>query len=68
LKNLTISYDFPKEWMNKIRLSAAQVYVSGENLWELSHYVGPFDPESSLTARYAYPFQRVYSVGLSLTF
>ncbi|MDR3339944.1 MAG: TonB-dependent receptor [Candidatus Symbiothrix sp.] len=68
LKNLTIGYDFPKAWLNKVYLSRAQIYLSGENLWEKQNRVGPYDPEFSGSDYYAYPFQRVYSVGLNLTF
>lgn len=74
LKNLTIAYDLPKEWIKKAKLGKLQVYLSGENLWEISHLVGPYDPEGIFdngslgVGTYAYPFQRVYSLGLNLTF
>jgi len=51
-----------------------QVYFSGENLWEKSNIKGPYDPEAIFysgnvgTTTYAYPFERVYSIGLNLTF
>lgn len=36
LKNVQIGYNLPKKLMNKAHLSAARVYVSGENLWTAS--------------------------------
>jgi hypothetical protein len=78
LKNLTVGYDLPQKWLSKVFVSKAQIYFSGENLWELSNRVGPFDPEAAGNTGYGlsagsgttggYAFQRVYSVGLNLTF
>ncbi len=74
LKNVTLAYDLPAKLLSKVFLSRAQIYVSGENLAEISHLVGPYDPESvyggnSLgTGSFTYPFERVFTVGLNLTF
>jgi TonB-linked SusC/RagA family outer membrane protein len=69
LKNVTLGYNLPLPLINKVGLSKAQVYMSGENLFEISHIVGPFDPESAArNGRLDYPFQRVFSVGIDLTF
>jgi TonB-linked SusC/RagA family outer membrane protein len=74
LKNLTIGYDLPENLISKVFLNRVQVYVSAENLWEISHLVGPYDPESvygtngSGTGSYTYPFERIFSIGLNLTF
>lgn len=69
LKNLMIGYNLPTSLINKIKLTRAQIYFSGENLWEHSNLVGPFDPESAgQNGRFNYPFQRVFSIGIDLTF
>jgi TonB-linked SusC/RagA family outer membrane protein len=74
LKTLTLGYELPQEWLRKAYLSKAQIYISGENLWELSHLVGPYDPETPYASNglgngsYTYPFARVYSIGLNITF
>jgi hypothetical protein len=69
LKNVTLGYNLPLSLINKVGLGKAQVYLSGENLFEVSHIVGPFDPESAArSGRLDYPFQRVFSVGIDLTF
>jgi TonB-linked SusC/RagA family outer membrane protein len=68
-KNLTLGYSVPIRWIEKIKLSRAQVYFSGENLWEISHMKGPYDPEQAANRGAAsYPFQRTYSIGIDLTF
>ncbi len=69
LKNLTIGYNLPKTLINKVRISNAKIYLSGENIWEKSHIKGPYDPEGIANGgKMYYPFQRVYSFGVDLTF
>lgn len=74
LKNLTIAYQLPSALASKIALSKAQVYVSGENLCEISHLMGPYDPESISgdsgigSGSFTYPFARTFSLGINLTF
>lgn len=69
LKNLMVGYSLPASLISKIKLTKVQIYFSGENLWEHSNLVGPFDPESAgQSGRFNYPFQRVFSIGLDLTF
>lgn len=46
LKNLTLSYNLPKEALDKIKFSNVRIYVSGQNLAIFTKYPGP-DPEVS---------------------
>lgn len=71
LKNLTVSYDLPSSWTQKIRLSKARVFFSGENLLTFTKLAGMFDPEAIFTANsYTseagknYPMNRVLSFGV----
>ncbi|RZM30130.1 MAG: TonB-dependent receptor [Pedobacter sp.] len=69
LKNVTLAYNFNKNWLNKIKLSGLQVYASGENLFFISKVKGAYDPEAAGgSGAMLYPFQRIYSLGLSCTF
>lgn len=69
MKNITVGWNIPKEWISKIHLSNASVYVSGENLFEFSKIKGPYDPESAGgSGAMLYPFMRTYSFGINLTF
>lgn len=48
LKNLTIDYNFPKKWVEKIHMQNARIYCSMENLWTWSpmfKHTDMFDPE-----------------------
>jgi TonB-linked SusC/RagA family outer membrane protein len=68
-KNLTVAYTLPARWVEKVRFSRAQVYFSGENLWEISRMKGAYDPEQAANnGATSYPFQRTYSIGVDLTF
>ena len=71
LKNLTISYDLPTIWTNKVGMQKVQVFFSGENLLTFTKLKGMFDPEAIYTKNdYTseggknYPMNRVVSVGL----
>ncbi|MBL7728136.1 MAG: TonB-dependent receptor [Dinghuibacter sp.] len=44
LKNVSLSYNVPQKWMNKLHLSNAKVYVTGVNLHTFTKYPG-WDPE-----------------------
>jgi len=46
LKSVTLSYDMPKSMAEKIKLRSASIYVSGTNLFKITHYPG-LDPEVS---------------------
>ena len=46
MKNITLAYRFPGEWLSKIRLTKLRIYVTGTNLYTLTRYSG-YDPEVS---------------------
>lgn len=65
LKNLSVSYTFPKKWMNKIRIQNLRLFVSVENLATWSKLPKGLDPE---TRSWAYPLRRTIATGLNLVF
>ncbi|MDR6844160.1 SusC/RagA family TonB-linked outer membrane protein [Flavobacterium granuli] len=78
LGNLTVGYTFRGAYMDKIKLSSARLFVSGENLFVITSYSG-FDPEvdtnkalngvpSAGMDYLSYPKDKSFSVGLSVTF
>ncbi|WP_373830536.1 SusC/RagA family TonB-linked outer membrane protein [Bacteroides heparinolyticus] len=71
LKNLTLSYDIPQRWTQKIGMQKVQVFFSGENLLTFTPLMGMFDPEAVFTSNsYTgeggknYPMNKVVSFGL----
>jgi len=75
LKTLTLGYTIPSKYLQKIKMSSARVYLTGENLWTITNYSGA-DPEVStrnsvLTPGFdwsAYPRAIQMTGGISLTF
>lgn len=74
LKNVTIGYTVPKVITQKASIDNLRVYVSGENLANITNFTGTGDPEliEAYDKAYGYgkvyPLQRVFSVGLNVTF
>ena len=71
LKSVTLGYNFPTSLLNKIRvISRIRVYVSGNDLWEVSKINDGWDPEASrkVSGNGRFPFNRTCTVGLDLTF
>ncbi len=71
LKNLQIGYSIPKNIIEKVWMTNARIYVSGENLLTFTSLMF-FDPEA-LTGRWygagdSYPLSKTWSVGLSVNF
>lgn len=69
LKNLTLSYSFPKQLLKKTGfVEGARVYAVGRNLWTLTDYSG-YDPEiDSNLSLGKYPNTRQYEFGVELNF
>ncbi|MEQ6118346.1 TonB-dependent receptor [Reichenbachiella sp. MALMAid0571] len=68
LKNLTLNYNIPETVTSKIGMSSASVYVSGMNLFEFTNMRKPLDPEVRPTLTQEYYKQRIYSLGLKVSF
>jgi len=68
LKNLTLNYNIPSTILTKIGMSNASVYVSGMNLFEFTNMRKPLDPEVRPTLTQEYYKQRIYSLGLKVSF
>lgn len=66
LKNVELSYQFPKKWIKPMAMSRLQVYVNGNNLWTWSKVDDRRDPETS--SQSAYPIVKRYNFGARVTF
>jgi TonB-linked SusC/RagA family outer membrane protein len=69
-KTISIGYNLSPDLCAKIRMSSARIYVSGQDLFTISKGTlgGNFDPEDGKRYEGTYPFNRVYSMGLSVKF
>lgn len=64
IKNVTLSYTFPKQWVKKMALSQLKAFISIENLATFSSLAKGIDPE---TLSWSYPAFRTISFGLNLS-
>jgi hypothetical protein len=62
LKNLALSYNLPTAWNGKMHLQNVRIYLQCQNLFTITHYMGP-DPE---TAGLALPPLRMVTAGLQV--
>lgn len=69
LKNLTLAYTLPKQWISRLALSEVQVFVQGDNLFTIHHNQG-LDPEQGITGitYFRYPAMRTISGGINVSF
>lgn len=67
LKNLQIGYSLPASLLEKVSITRTRIYFSGFDLLEIHKVKGGWDPESNDTG-FNYPFQRMYSFGIDVTF
>lgn len=76
LKSLTLAYSFPRQMMERLKMTSLRVYVSGTNLVTLTRYTG-FDPEANTYGQNTsiigyddggYPQARTVSFGVNIGF
>ena len=69
-KNISLGYTLPQNLIKHIGLSNLRVYISGDNLFELSNVADNYDPEAqSATAQGKIDcYSRTVSFGIDLTF
>lgn len=68
LKSLVVGYTFPRAWTQKLAISKLRVYFSGEDLWELTKVKDGYDPEHGEASNTTFPFSRLLSFGIDVTF
>ena len=64
VKNVTLSYSFPKQLLQKISVANLRAFVSAENLFTFTSLPDGIDPE---TLSWSYPLYRTISFGLNIT-
>ncbi|MCB0455710.1 MAG: SusC/RagA family TonB-linked outer membrane protein, partial [Aequorivita sp.] len=82
LRNVTLSYNFPKKYLEKTPLSSLRIYAQGQNLLTFTKFWG--DPEVGIssgesisfadtvapgeTTLYSYPNTKSYQMGIDVSF
>jgi TonB-linked SusC/RagA family outer membrane protein len=75
VRNIILGYSFSPSLLNRLRLSTLRLYVSAQNPFTFTNYIG-YNPEvssyhSALTPGvdyFNYPLAKTFSAGLNLTF
>lgn len=76
MKNVTIGYAFPKQWLQNLRINSVRVFASGENLFTIDKLEVSIDPEvqqnsvegfnDAKSFGRTYPYFRTWSFGLQV--
>lgn len=66
LKMLNLAYNLPKSWMSAMRLTSAQFYFNGTNLFAISKMKEFHDPEQKNYD--SYPVMKTFTFGVDLRF
>lgn len=67
LKNLEVGYNFPRKWLDPVKIKGLRVYFSG---YDLLTFTGLkyMDPEFMAEKDYYYPISRTFTLGLNVKF
>lgn len=66
IREITLSYNLPEQWLRAVGLSNSKVYATGSNLGYITGYKGLL-PESGGTANGRYPNPRSFTFGVNVT-
>jgi TonB-linked SusC/RagA family outer membrane protein len=76
IKNVTLGYNFNKEWIKRFKFENLRVYFTAQNLYTFTNYTG-LDPEVNYvgdnntiigTDFFTYPQSRSYNLGINIKF
>ncbi|RNC64458.1 TonB-dependent receptor [Proteiniphilum sp. X52] len=68
LKNLELGYNLPSNWINSSGLQNCRIYLSGHNLFLIYDHMKEIGYDPEVPSAWYYPQQRVYNIGINLTF
>jgi hypothetical protein len=71
LKNIVLGYTIPQSISRRAKIERFRIYVSGNDIWEITKVDDNWDPEQSSSVSggaQRYPFYRLYTVGVNVTF
>jgi TonB-linked SusC/RagA family outer membrane protein len=78
IRNITLSYNIPVAVLTKVKITKANIFISGDNLFTFTKFSG-LDPEVSLAtnenqgtlsglADFKYPISKQYLIGIQVSF
>jgi len=67
LKNVELGYSISKDILSRVGVDRLRIYVGGSNLFSIDHMPG-YDPEKQDGGPNYYPQQKVFNMGVNITF
>lgn len=67
MKNMQIAYNLPESLTNRIKVEGVKIYVSAENLFTITNFLG-LDPEVGSIRSMVYPNARNFNMGVNINF
>ena len=67
LKTLELSYNLPESLLSKLKIQSVRIFANGNNLFTIDKLKWN-DPENSSNTNANYPQQKIFNLGLNLTF
>ncbi|MEI6276832.1 MAG: TonB-dependent receptor, partial [Prolixibacteraceae bacterium] len=64
LRNVSLSYNLPKKWIERLSMSKVRVYLSGDNIWTKTDFLS-YSPEALAND---YPETKNYTFGININF
>lgn len=68
LKSLSLAYQLPQKWIQKLRLESTRLYLQGQNLLTITSYPGRDPENAALLDANGYPPLSVWTAGLQIGF
>jgi hypothetical protein len=71
LKSIVLGYTLPMEMASHAKIQGLRIYVSGNDLWEVTHVQDKWDPEQTsnvASGSQRYPFYRLLTFGVNVIF
>ncbi len=66
LQDVSLTFNLPKNWINKVHIANGRIFLSGKNLWTITKWPGA-DPESG-TDQNGIPLARTITLGVNVGF
>jgi len=63
-----VGYTLPKQWTAKAGINKLRFYFSGDDLWEWTSINDGYDPERGEASNNGFPFSRLLTFGVDVTF
>ncbi len=64
LRNISLSYNLPKKWIEHLSMSKVRIYISGDNVWTKTDFLS-YSPEALANS---YPETKNYTFGVNINF